>query len=581
MKALLTTLNAKYIHTSLGLWYLYQYARRDFPQLLLREYNINQNPEWICAQIYAEHADVVAFSCNIWNIRLTLDLAQRVKQLAPQTAIVFGGPEATNDAVKLIQEQWFVDYIVCGEGEVTFKELLTALADSTADFGRIPGLAWRSDGQAILNEPRSEIADLSEIPYPYPEDIDFLSNRLVYYETARGCPYNCQYCLSSNEGNLRFFPLERVKQDLQRFGELGVNQVKLVDRSFNCNREWAKEIWRFLLQYPSTTNYHFEIVGDLLDDESLEILREAPKGFFQFEIGVQSTNPATLDAIQRRMNQTKLFEQVGKLIKFNNIHIHLDLIAGLPYEDYQSFGKSFDDVLALRPHQLQLGFLKLLKSSGLRARAAEYGYKYIQEAPYEILSSEWLSYEDLCRLKVIEDLLENYYNSGRFRTSLEYLFAHFGSPFVFFEKFAGWWKKQGLDELAHKTRDLYVFLYDFAMASEAIETIIRNLLKYDLLSQERLAEIPAWCGNDDLELQRRGYDFWRNPDNIERYVPESAAAEIREIQRKVRFAEFDFNPECFLQQSIESTQSIVMKKTIFLFVYRRNEVRNYLLEKLN
>lgn len=572
MKVLLTTLNAKYVHTSLGLWYIYQYCHRDYPEVVFKEYNINQELSWICGEIYLEKAAVVAFSCNIWNIEPVLILCRRLKQVAPETVIILGGPEASNEAEGILERNPAVDFIQCGEGELSFKAWLQAAQEPNPDWSKVAGLVYRRQDEIIHNQSQSEIADLGQIPYPYPEDLLPFQKKLVYYETTRGCPFNCQYCLSANEGRVRYFPLERVKQDLLRFGQAGIRQVKLVDRSFNCNLRWAKEIWNFLLEHPSRTNYHFEVVGNLLDDESLELLAAAPEGFFQFEIGVQSTNKTTLGLIQRQMDLEKLFRQVGRLIQETKVFVHLDLIAGLPGEDYQSFANSFNQTIALRPHRLQLGFLKLLKGSGLRAKAAEYGYEYTAEAPYEVLKSRWLSYEELLRLKVIEDILDRYYNSQRFRTSLAYLIPLFGSAFAFFETFAAWWKVRSLDEVAHKTRDLYGYLLDFARCHQADELILCNCLKYDLLCFERSVELPDWAGEQEQALAKLSYSFWKDQEQIRKYLPGYEDRPIREIQRKVYFAWFDFNPQLLLSSAGEN---VTLVPQVLLFCYMPEGVKTY------
>jgi hypothetical protein len=370
---------------------------------------------------------------------------------------------------------------------------------------------------------------------------------------------------------VRYFPWERVKEELIRFVEAEIAQVKLVDRSFNCDPEHAKRIWRLLIEYPGKTNFHFEIVGDRLDDESIEILASAPPGLFQFEIGVQTTNPRALELIQRRMDFARLKDQVIKLLKNKNVFVHLDLIAGLPGEDYSSFSGTFNDNMAIRPDRLQLGFLKLLKGSGLRERAAEYGYIFTAETPYEVMENHWISYPELLKLKVIEDLLERYYNSGRFTLSFRYLFIEYPDPFRWFEQFSDWWKEHGFDQCSHKDKDLYVYLVKFHQTMKDKETrVLRNLLKYDLLIRERVVELPEWAEIDDLELTDLGRRFWREPGNIERFTPELTGLTVREIQRRVLMAEFDFDP---LEWAKNPAASLIFTPTILLFSYGRKKAR--------
>jgi radical SAM superfamily enzyme YgiQ (UPF0313 family) len=579
MKILLTTLNAKYVHTSLALWYLYQFCRHDYPGLRFREFNINQELSWINGEIYLEHADAVAFSCNIWNIEQILILCERLKALSPQLTVILGGTEVSANPRQIMQANPAVDFIVVGEGELTFKEWLAELAEKDPDWAAINGLVYRKEREIIQNQPRSPLTDLSVLPSPYPQDLAPFRQKLVYYETARGCPYSCQYCLSANEHGVRFFPAERVKADLLRFMEAGIAQVKFVDRSFNCNQTWAKEIWRFLLsartRHLPKTNFHFEIVGDLLDDESLAILAEAPAGFFQFEIGVQSTNPETLALIQRRIDFDRLGKNVIKLRQSSQVFVHLDLIAGLPGEDYRSFAKTFNDNLLLKPDRLQLGFLKLLHGSGLRNKAAEYGYIFSRESPYEVMSNNWISYEELLKLKVIEDLLERYYNSKHFRLTFDYLIPKFPTSFEFFENFAAWWKERGFDEISHKTKDLYGYLLQF-YESTGDTSILQNLLKYDLLNCERMVELPEWAGKAHPELHHQGYRFWQDPDHRQKYIPQFNELTVRDIQRRVIFEEFDCNPRAVAAAPLDKPS---LQAQIILFVYDGSRIEVHLIEK--
>ncbi|NLY75273.1 MAG: B12-binding domain-containing radical SAM protein [Firmicutes bacterium] len=575
MKVLLTTLNAKFVHTSLALWYIYQYCRNDFPGLKFREFNINQDLAWVFGEIYSEKADVVGFSCNIWNIEQTLILTKRLKALAPQTFIVLGGPEVWREPEQILDKNPQLDLIVVGEGELTFKEWLEQLLRDSRDWESIPGLVFRREGSLIRTPARKPVADLNRLPFPYPEDLTDFRQKLVYYETSRGCPYQCQYCLSANERGVRFFDLERVKGELLKFINAKIAQVKLVDRSFNCNVERAKEIWRFLIEHQGETNFHFEICGDLLDDESIDILSSAPSGLFQFEIGVQSTNQETLRLIKRRMDFDKLKRQVSRLHQRSKVFIHLDLIAGLPGEDYQSFADTFNDNLLIEPDRLQLGFLKLLKGSGLRERAAEYGYRFTEESPYEVLANRWITYDELLRLKTIEDLLERYYNSGRFKATFKYLIKRSANPFQLFEDFAQWWKKRGLDQKSHKVKELYQYLLDFCQTRNEDGRIIGNLLKYDLLLGERMVELPEWAGRFTPELKKISHRFWRSPENRERYLPEWSELKSREIQRKTLFAEFEIDPEAAFNDPLNEPP---LQPTLWLFIYGR-EVKAFKLDK--
>lgn len=575
MKILLTTLNAKFVHTSLALWSLYQFCRGDFPGLKFREFNINQDLAWVFGEIYSEKADVVGFSCNIWNIEQTLIITKRLKELAPRTTIILGGPEVWSEPEQIMQKDPQLDLIVIGEGELTLREWLEQYSKESTEWENVPGLVFRRGDSLVRTPERKPIADLNMLPFPYPEDLTDFRLKLVYYETSRGCPNHCQYCLSANERGVRFRGLDLVKEELLRFVDSEIAQVKLVDRSFNCDVKRAKEIWRFLLEHQGVTNFHFEIAGDLLDDESIAILSTAPRGLFQFEIGVQSTNEETLRLISRRMDFEKLRRQVSLLHRNSKVFTHLDLIAGLPGEDYQSFANSFNDNLLIEPERLQLGFLKLLKGSGLRERAAEFGYHFTEEAPYEVLASHWITYEELWRLKTIEDLLERYYNSGRFTATFKYLIARTDNPFKLFEEFAQWWKARELDQKAHKVKDLYQYLLDFCQSLNSNDLVIRNLLKYDLLLGERMVELPEWAGQLGPELKMISHRFWQTPENCKQYLPAWAGLEPREIQRKVLFAEFEVDPRAVISNPLIDQP---LRSTLILFVYGR-EVKTFKLER--
>lgn len=582
MRILLTTLNAKFIHSSLALRYLYSYCR-DLPvEFRAAEFDINQDLHRIYGDILGQDPDVVAFSCYIWNIEPTLKLVHMLKQVRPSLTTLLGGPEVSYDPVELMANHPAVDYIIFGEGEVTFQEFLQYRLQNRPDTSEpeaILGLAYRrrlhklqktaksteiaESAEIAINPPRPLIQDLDSIPSLFGQSgspfqsLDEFQNKIVYYESSRGCPFGCRYCLSSLSKGVRNFSLDRVKSDLQALADAGVKQVKFVDRTFNIHRGRALEILRFLEEKAASngkdatptpqTNFHFEITGDLLDDVFLDFLAGAPPGLFQFEIGVQSTNPLTLALIDRKTDLGRLKAAVRRLKAAGNIHLHLDLIAGLPGEDYASFQRSFNEVFELRPERLQLGFLKLLKGSSLREHARDFGCIYAAQPPYEVLATDALRYEELLRLKLIEDLLEKYYNSHHFDHVLEFLFRNFfPSPFEFFEAFSAYWEARRLHQIAHRLPALYRHLYDFAGTRPAILEnlpLLRELLRFDYLLLERFAEPPEWLTGRERNAdgRRPEHVLLHDQELLARYLPDLAGLPIKEIARRIRVESFTFD----------------------------------------
>lgn len=425
MKTLLVAINAQYIHTNLAVRYLCRYQDLDKSQdVSFAEFTINQLPEQIFRRIYEQNPDLLCFSCYLWNIRTVLQLADDYKQLRPEAKILLGGPEVSYDGEALLRDHPAVDFIIAGEGEKVLRPLLDCLSSAVGekDLSSVPGLVYRGKAGQPISNPRPAPMELGQLPFPYEGELDELKNRLVYYETSRGCPFNCRYCLSSAEHGVRFQPLEKVFRELQYFLDARVRQVKLVDRTFNCKRSHYRPILQYLLERDNgITNFHLEVSADLLEEEDLALLSRARPGLFQLEIGVQTTHPETAAAVDRLAPFERIAHAVEQIHRFRNIHCHLDLIAGLPQEGYADFARSFDDVFSLRPEQLQLGFLKLLKGSYLREHAAALGLKFCSAPPYEVLASDKLSFGELSRLKGIEEMVEIYYNSGRFEQTLVFL----------------------------------------------------------------------------------------------------------------------------------------------------------------
>ncbi|MBO8164437.1 MAG: B12-binding domain-containing radical SAM protein [Brevibacillus sp.] len=501
MNIVLCTLNAKYIHSSLALRYLRSYVRPFFPDVDLVEYTINDVTMNIVGDIFKRKPDLVAFSCYIWNIRETLDVISNVKKVLPKVPIVLGGPEVTYDADHWLGQYPAIDVIVLGEGEQTFLELCQQYSEAKRagalpDLKTVNGIAYRDgEGRVRYTMPREQLKDLDAIPSPYEDHLDELDNRVVYFEASRGCPFKCQYCLSSIEDGVRYFSLERVKRDLKRLIDHGVKTIKFVDRTFNIHKKYALEIFQFLIDNHNGTVFQFEITADILKPDVVDFLAEnAPPGIFRFEIGVQSTNDETNRLVQRIQNFSKLSHTVKRIKESGKITQHLDLIAGLPEEDYASFRKTFNDVFALRPEELQLGFLKMLRGTGVRARAANHGYVFMDGAPYEILCNNSLSFEEMLRIKRVEDVLEKYWNAHRMDRTLEWILAHhFATPFDFFQEFGDYWEEQGWSRLGHQLEDLFVRLYQFLQdrKTDGLEHVL-SLMKFDFLYTQKHRPRKLW-----------------------------------------------------------------------------------------
>lgn len=502
MKFLLTAVNAKYIHSNLGVYSLKAYADEGLcemdnrPVIEIGEYTINHQMDFILKDIYRRQPDAVGFSCYIWNIEYVLNLVRDLHKILPHTEIWLGGPEVSYNAGELLREYPQVKGVMMGEGEETFAGLMAFYAGKAAGPETIPGMAVRTAaGNIVVNEIRP-VMNMDRIPFSY-HDMTGFEHKIIYYESSRGCPFSCSYCLSSLDKTVRFRSLELVKGELDFFLENRVPQVKFVDRTFNCSRNHALAVWKHILEHDNgVTNFHFEISADLLDSGELELMRRMRPGLIQLEIGVQSTNPDTIREIRRSMDLTKLAAVVEKINSFRNIHQHLDLIAGLPWEDFDSFKKSFNDVYAMRPSQLQLGFLKVLKGSYMADMAGEYGLKYKSTPPYEVLSTRWLGYGEILRLKAVEEMVEVYYNSGQFQKTLPELEQEFQTPFDLFTALAEYYEKRGLFEINHNRMARYEILFEFVKTeTKGSPERYRDLLMYDLYLRENLKSRPSFAGD--------------------------------------------------------------------------------------
>ncbi len=493
MKILLAALNAKYIHSNLGIYSLRAYAKEYKEQIEIAEYTINHQKDRILKDIYNRKPDVIAFSCYIWNLDMIEELIDDLGKIMPQVPIFAGGPEVSYDPEDFLKRNPFVKGVMTGEGEGIFANLCAELCKPEIDWNvlkKIPGLVMQ--GEVYKMEPMP-CMDMSAIPFPY-EDLQEFENRIIYYESSRGCPFSCSYCLSSIDKKVRFRDMELVKEELQFFLDHQVPQVKFVDRTFNTSKKRSMEIWQYILDHDNgITNFHFEISADLLSQEELDILCKLRPGAVQLEIGVQSANEDTITEIRRTMDLEKLKENVAAVKSFGNIHQHLDLIAGLPFETLEIFKKSFDEVYGMEPDQLQLGFLKVLKGSYMEEKAGDYELFYKSKPNYEVLSTKWLSYGDILQLKSIEEMVELYYNSGQFQATLSHLVKEFESPYDFFEKLAVFFTEKGYDLQAPSRMARYTALLEFVekYIPEKME-FYKETLTFDLYARERLKTRAAW-----------------------------------------------------------------------------------------
>lgn len=496
MKILLTAVNAKYIHSNPAVYSLYAYAGAELQSHIeIAEFTINQQMEEILSDIYQRQPDVIAVSCYIWNIEMVTKLLPELHKVLPNMEIWVGGPEVSYDAVCFLDRNPSVKGVMAGEGEVTFRELCHYYTDEkdTIHLGDISGIVYREqDADFMTTNPR-KLTDMSEIPFFY-QNMEVFTHRIVYYESSRGCPFSCSYCLSSIDKSVRFRDIELVKSELQFFLDHNVPQVKFVDRTFNCSHAHAMSIWNYIKEHDTgVINFHFEIAADILNEEELSLLNTFRPGLAQLEIGVQSTNKKTIHEIRRTMDFEKLKKIVERIKSANNIHIHLDLIAGLPYEDITSFRQSFDDVYSLEPEQLQLGFLKVLKGSFIHEQIEEYGIHYMDIPPYEVLFTRWLSFADVLELKAVEEMVETYYNSNQFRNALKLLKACYSSAYDMYFELACFYKKSGYAVASPSRIRRYEILLEFADGLGVSHDVMCEELTMDLYLRENMKSRPAFC----------------------------------------------------------------------------------------
>lgn len=496
MNVVISTLNAKYIHTNLAIRYIKAYAAPEYT-IELAEYTIKDPSMNIVTDLFRRKPDVIGFSCYIWNIEETITVIKMLKKINPKLILFVGGPEVSYDVKDWLQRVPEIDFIIVGEGEASVKSLLFEI-EGNQEYEQLDGIAFLKNGDTFVYKPQLQKLNLSELPSPYrfKEDIPHLRKRITYIETSRGCPFNCQFCLSSIEVGVRYFDRERIKDDIRYLMENGARVVKFVDRTFNISRSYAMEMFQFLIdEHKPDTVFQFEITADIMRPEVIEFLnKEAPPGLFRFEIGVQSTNDQTNELVKRRQNFEKLTRTVMMVKEGKKIDQHLDLIAGLPEEDYTSFRKTFNDVFAMRPEELQLGFLKMLRGTGLRLHASDHNYIYMEQAPYEILGNNVLPFEDIIRIKQVEDVLEKYWNDHRMNNTIEYVVsAIFSSPFDFFQEFGSYWDERGWSRIGHQLEDLFTRLYDFLEIKQVTQiATVKGFMKIDYLQSHKYKPRKPW-----------------------------------------------------------------------------------------
>jgi len=570
MKTLIVALNSKYIHSALAPWYLKAFCTENQGEVKVIEFTINEHLDSVLSVISPERADVVAFSCYIWNIENVLKISENIKKVSPHVKIVLGGPEVSFEVERFMQHNLSIDYIIMGEGEASFKALIGHLKCGDDNLENVKGIAYRKNNEIIVNEMCEQICELDCLPSPYTDEmLKSIGDRILYFESSRGCPFSCSYCLSSTTKGVRNFSLERVKDDMNKIMKTGVRQIKFVDRTFNCNKPRAKEILRYIIECNDLngsntgTNFHFEVAADLFDDEMIDILSGAPSGLIQLEVGIQSTNTATLELVDRKTDLDKAFSNIIKLRSKGNINIHLDLIAGLPEEDYNSFRNSFNQAYLLNAHQLQLGFLKMLKGSKIRDEADLHQYCYRDYPPYEVLYNKYITFEEILEFKEIEELVDKYYNSGRFQYSLKYIIEkYFETPYEFYKSFLIYSKNRGLIGRSLPSRDLYSALIEYCRRFETCE-IINELMKLDYLASDNSRNIPQGIiKTSERAFKDRCFDFLKDSINIAEYMPQYQGVSAKEIFKRVHFEIFMID----VTQTQETGNSR-KEKTVVMFDY--------------
>lgn len=537
MKILLAAVNAKYIHSNLAVYSLRSYACNygdvNRNEIEIAEYTINQPVDDILMDLYEHRPDILCFSCYLWNISYVEQIITEIAKVLPDTRIWLGGPEVSYRAEEVLRRLPEAEGVMRGEGEETFLEL-TRCWTAGVELRNVQGITWRMESGEIAVNPERPVIDLSRVPFVYGHIEDF-RNRIVYYESSRGCPFSCSYCLSSVDKCLRFRDIELVKEELQFFIDHEVPQVKFVDRTFNCRHDHAMAVWTYISEHDrGITNFHFEVAADLLNEEEIRLIRRMRPGLIQLEIGVQSANEQTIREIRRTMKLSEVEQKVAKIHEGRNVHQHLDLIAGLPFEDYRSFGQSFNRVYAMKPQQLQLGFLKVLRGSLMYERAADYGLIWQDRAPYEVLGTKWISYDDVIRLKRIEEMVEVYYNSGQFCNTLEALEQEFSSPFAMYEALASYYEKNGLFRMNHSRIARYELLMKFICSltdqEKEKQREYMEWLTLDLYLRDNVRNRPDFLGPCSVSGEESAA-FFKKEEEQRRYLKGYAGYDRRQMRK--------------------------------------------------
>lgn len=541
MNIVLAAINAKYIHSNLAVYSLRAYAQQYKDEIQIAEYTINQQIDDILMDLYKKKPDVLCFSCYIWNLSYVEELIRELGKIFPSVPIWVGGPEVSYDTKDVLERLPEVTGVIFGEGEKTFLEVVEYYHGKDVKLSEIKGITYRGEEGQFLQNSWREVMDLSEVPFVYHDMADF-KNKIIYYESSRGCPFSCSYCLSSIDKCLRFRKLELVEKELQFFIDEKVPQVKFVDRTFNCNHKHAIAIWKYIKEHDKgITNFHFEVAADLLNEEELKLIESMRPGLIQLEIGVQSTNEQTIREIRRTMRFEEVARIVQRINQGENVHQHLDLIAGLPYEDMESFQKSFDDVYRLHPEQLQLGFLKVLKGSYMESQKERYGLVYKSRPPYEVLYTKWLSYEEMMQLKSVEEMVEVYYNSGQFSYCLRKLEEEYASPFVLYQGLGRYYENHELHLMSHSRITRYEILLGFIREKhKERESLYRELLTFDLYLRENVKNRPEFAGEHEVSKDWLNA-FYETESKEHQYLIGYEAYDKRQLRKMTHIEKFHYD----------------------------------------